>query len=271
MNKLDSTGYDTDKGTNGYLGIYDERFRHLVDSEINLLELGIQRGGSLLMWRDYFRRAVIAGLDCDAVTVDDTTGRVHVYRGFQQDTAILDKIRVETAADGFDIIIDDASHLAGPSRASFWHLFENHLKPGGVYVIEDWAVGYWDNWPDGKKYYLNLPRDYRVDKKSLADRGLDFIYYVSVYRMGTNFVSGILKKVSGDAIEKRRKRKFRSHEYGMVGLVKQLIDELGMANITTPGWGTVDGWRTSKFKSMEIFPNLVFIRKDDAAFFKAIQ
>jgi len=35
------------------------------------------------------------------------------------------------------------------TRRSFWHFFQHHLKPGGLYVIEDWGTGYWSDWPDG--------------------------------------------------------------------------------------------------------------------------
>jgi hypothetical protein len=35
-------------------------------------------------------------------------------------------------------VVDDASHRAGPTRASFNVLFPR-LRPGGVYIIEDWC------------------------------------------------------------------------------------------------------------------------------------
>ena len=38
----------------------------------------------------------------------------------------------------FDLIVDDASHLYRPTLASFEVLYPR-LRPGGTYVIEDWA------------------------------------------------------------------------------------------------------------------------------------
>jgi spermidine synthase len=58
----------------------------------------------------------------------------------------------KTAPEGFDIIIDDASHFGDLTKIAFWHLFDNHLKPSGLYVIEDWGTGYWSDWTDGKAY-----------------------------------------------------------------------------------------------------------------------
>jgi hypothetical protein len=43
---------------------------------------------------------------------------------------------------GFDIIIDDASHNYPLSLASFNGLFPL-LRPGGVYVLEDWGWAHW--------------------------------------------------------------------------------------------------------------------------------
>ena len=47
----------------------------------------------------------------------------------------------KTAPEGFDIIIDDASHFGDLTKIAFWHLLYNHLKPSGLYVIEDWGTG----------------------------------------------------------------------------------------------------------------------------------
>ena len=41
-----------------------------------------------------------------------------------------------------DLVIDDASHMYQPTKASFEALFPC-LRPGGLYVIEDWAWTHW--------------------------------------------------------------------------------------------------------------------------------
>ena len=82
-------------------------------------------------------------------------------------TPLLSVVARKTAPEGFDIIIDDASHFGDLTKIAFWHLFDNHLKPSGLYVIEDWGTGYWRDWTDGKTYrprsklysgLLSLPR-----------------------------------------------------------------------------------------------------------------
>lgn len=203
---LQSGVYDSDKGQH-YLQRYEQFLHDLVDRDVCLLELGVFKGGSLQLWRDYFTRGLIIGLDVNRVDVDDSTGRIRVYQGFQQDLGLLDKIRSESAPKGFDVIIDDASHMGNLTKASFLHLFEKHLKPGGIYVIEDWGTGYWADWPDGSSY-----------------------------------VQGV------------------SHQSGMVGFVKELIDACGASDISRSA--TLDERPISmSVASVHVFPGLVFVIK----------
>jgi 23S rRNA U2552 (ribose-2'-O)-methylase RlmE/FtsJ len=125
--------YDTDK-SQLYLNNYQRPFKPIADLHICLLELGIAAGCSLLMWRDFFPNAKIVGLDLEPVQIDDPTGRISIYQGDQRDRNLLDHIRTECNEDGFDVIIDDASHVAKMTEITFWHLFDNHLRPGGLYV-----------------------------------------------------------------------------------------------------------------------------------------
>ncbi len=60
------------------------------------------KGGSLHLWRDYFERGLIVGLDLQAIKLEDPTGRIRIYEGMQQDRELLDRIARETAPQGFD-------------------------------------------------------------------------------------------------------------------------------------------------------------------------
>jgi len=223
---FDLGAYDTDKGPD-YFAIYDSLFRPLADQRIKLLELGVLRGGSLLLWRDYFPRGTIVGLDAEPVDLVDPQGRIRIYRGRQEDTELLSRIAREAALEGFDIIIDDASHIAELTRISFWHLFDNHLRPGGLYAIEDWGTGYWDDWPDGRSYRP----------------------------------PGRLRSLWSDGLKRffpARPVPIHSHNFGMVGFIKELIDELGAGDLTRTGAGR-PARRESRFESMLMTEGLVVI------------
>jgi hypothetical protein len=56
----------------------------------------------------------------------------------QADRTSLRRIVDEDFDGPLDVVVDDASHMYAPSLASFETLFPR-LRPGGIYLIEDWA------------------------------------------------------------------------------------------------------------------------------------
>lgn len=227
--------YDSDKIANRYLERYDPIFQPWLEKKIVLLELGIHKGGSLLLWRDYFPLGTIVGIDLRLPTEFKPVERVHLYQGSQGDPEFLSRVANEVAPDGFDIIIDDASHLGELTKMSFWHLFDKHLKPNGIYAIEDWGTGYWDDWPDGRR--------------------LDIESYLHPHRAHNAFWMKIMTKLG-------KKKPMPCHSYGMVGLVKQLVDEQGAKDVTRQRLKG-NPKRRSQFESLLITPSIVFVRKAD--------
>lgn len=210
-----------------YLLNYERFFGPLRNDPVILLELGVFEGKSLQMWRNYFSSGLVVGVDENYVDVEDSTGRIRVFQGLQQDSAALDRIAGEVAPQGFDIIIDDASHVGELTRIAFWHLFEKHLKPGGYYIIEDWRTGYWATFQDGHRF---VPP-----------------------RRPTKSGTGLFASLLSD-------KRWRSHSYGMVSLVKELVDELGIDMITNPERGASGPQRFPRFQFMHVTPGQVFFR-----------
>jgi hypothetical protein len=220
--------YDSDKIANRYLEYYDPILQPWVEKKIVLLELGVHKGGSLSLWRDYFPLGTIVGIDIDLPKGFNPTERIHIYEGSQADTKFLSRVAKETAPNGFDIIIDDASHMGELTKIAFWHLFDNHLKPKGLYVIEDWGTGYCEDWPDGRSLDLQKYTQPQSNQPPLY-----------------------------------QKTPLPCHSYGLVGFVKQLVDEQAAHDVTRRVLqGTSE--RQSKFESMLITPSIIFIKKSGA-------
>ena len=231
--QLDLTKYSTDKIESQYLIRYDSILEPWINQNIVLLELGVYQGESLLLWRDYFPRSTIVGVDIKLPKDFNPPDRVFLFEGSQTDTKFLSSIANEIAPDGLDIIIDDASHIGEFTKIAFWHLFDHHLKANGLYIIEDWGTGYWDDWVDGKS--LNL--DSYLERPS----GLSTVWANIKRRLGIKIPA-------------------KSHSYGMVGLIKQLVDEQAAHDITRKKLGGKSR-RGSKFDHIIIAPSLVFIKK----------
>jgi hypothetical protein len=225
--------YDTDKIPNEYLERYDPVLEPWVNKKITLLEIGVHKGGSLLLWRDYFPLGTIVGVDIKLPTDFGPSERIRLFEGNQADPHFLNQVSEEVAPEGFDIVIDDASHIGELTKIAFWHLFQNHLKPGGLYVIEDWGTGYWDDWPDGKS----------LDIKAYGERP---------------WLGNLFWRRIADRLHYRRP--LRGHDYGMVGFIKQLVDEQGAHDVTRKNCSGKSE-RRSMFDRMIITPSLVFVKK----------
>ncbi|MGE3542174.1 MAG: class I SAM-dependent methyltransferase, partial [Candidatus Tectimicrobiota bacterium] len=132
-----------------YLNEYDRLFGELRYSPVSLLEIGIQNGGSLEIWAQYFPSATkIVGCDinpdCGLLQYDDP--RIAVVIGdVNTDTTQADIVQ---QAQVFHVIIDDGSHLSSDIIKSFARYFP-YLEAGGLFVVEDLHCSYWQEYEGG--------------------------------------------------------------------------------------------------------------------------
>ena len=123
-----------------YMDIYEKYFRHLKESPISLLEIGVRDGDSLRTWEKYFSRGRICGIDINPDCKSSHKGRVEVEIGSQDDPKFLtDCFGSDTM---FDIIIDDGSHVNSLTLATFENIFSKRLKSGGIYIVKDLGCSY---------------------------------------------------------------------------------------------------------------------------------
>ena len=131
----------TDKASDGhnYTPLYEKYFSPMQHLSITLLEIGIggyefyDRGGeSLRMWKEWFTKAAIYGVDFYAK--QGIPGCV-ILQIPQQNLSVDDM-------GTFDIIIDDASHINPLTIQTFKNMWAA-VKPGGLYVVEDVHTSYW--------------------------------------------------------------------------------------------------------------------------------
>lgn len=115
-----------------------------------IVELGTKEGGSAALMLVVGRPDRILTIDLAPevppvlqrlAATDGTGGATLVaFTGIDQaDTGALRAV-VDRGCGGqpIDLVVDDASHRLAPTRASFDVLFPR-VRPGGTYIIEDWA------------------------------------------------------------------------------------------------------------------------------------
>ena len=124
-----------------YFEIYDRHLGRFRDQQISVLEIGIDQGGSLEIWRRYFgAKAQIVGVDINPACKNFEAAGTHVIIGDQGDVKFLEKLAADFGP--FDIVIDDGSHVFEHQLVTFRTLFP-HIKPDGIYACEDLCTSYW--------------------------------------------------------------------------------------------------------------------------------
>ncbi|MEI7607998.1 MAG: class I SAM-dependent methyltransferase [Rhodospirillaceae bacterium] len=132
-----------------YFPVYERYLSQFVGKSITVLEIGVNHGGSLLMWREYFgENAKIIGIDVNPMCEAFATDQIDVRIGGQEDQEFLQSIIDEFGTP--DVVIDDGSHVMDHVNASFDFLYSK-VSPNGVYIIEDLHTAYWDDAGGGLK------------------------------------------------------------------------------------------------------------------------
>lgn len=172
--------FGSDKeGAHFYAQHYQQHFQSRRRNRINLLEIGIggyenprDGGHSLRMWKAYFPRGNIFGIDIhDKKCIDEK--RIKTFRGSQSDGDFLRKVAAEIGT--IDIVVDDGSHYNDDVISTFKTLFPL-LSPNGIYVIEDLQTSYWNEFIGqqwGGSSDLKAPHTSMNFLKGLAD-GLNY-------------------------------------------------------------------------------------------------
>lgn len=132
-----SSDFGTDKfDRHNYTLYYDTVLQPYFKRDINLLEIGVKKGGSLKMWRELFSPASrIVGIDVDPAIPTfplDANIKTITLSSVAADRSVRNAFR----GIQFDVIIDDGLHTRGGQLATFRNL-HRFLKPTGVYIVED--------------------------------------------------------------------------------------------------------------------------------------
>lgn len=137
-------------------GLVDLYLEHLPTfAPRNVLEFGIFQGGSAVL--------LATALGLERIACIDICNPLPGLEAFLERHALADRVRCHfnTSQDDrervraiveevfgdnpLDMVIDDCSHAYELSKKSFEIVFPL-LRPGGQYVLEDWAWAHWEEW-----------------------------------------------------------------------------------------------------------------------------
>lgn len=192
-----------------YFPIYEKHFSSWKNKTLTFIEIGVYKGGSLQMWRDYFGPyATIIGIDIVPEVKNLETvyndSNIKIRIGDQSDTAFLENVVQEFGPP--DIVLDDGSHKMRDVSNSFNYLY-SRLSKNGVYMIEDMHTAYWKEYGGAREdTFINTSKanvDYlnahhsrgAIQPNFVTDNTQCISFYdsVVVYERGNITRSSILK------------------------------------------------------------------------------
>ena len=154
----------------GYHWLYGRWFQQYKFKEnLAILEIGSRTGESAQAWTEYFGPntyvdMITYGGKGDHLKFNNPTveckrgntgededeegndagqcGHIHTFYCDQSDAEKLEKEVIAERPHGWDIVIDDGSHVPAHNIISFEVLWKN-VRPGGIYVVEDIETSYY--------------------------------------------------------------------------------------------------------------------------------
>ena len=128
-----------------YIPIYERYMAPKKGEAVRLLEIGVQRGGSLKIWQTYFNeKSEIIGVDIDPECKRHENDNITVHIGDQSNPDFLKQLRHKGP---FDFIIDDGGHTALQQILTFQLLYDR-VTLGGFYIVEDTHTSFWPQYMD---------------------------------------------------------------------------------------------------------------------------
>jgi cephalosporin hydroxylase len=161
----------------------------------NVFELGVFGGGSIPFWNELLQPEKHIGIDLQDIIVTDylksyiknkrESGKlIEIYGEVDQaDKRQMRRLANEIFQGPLDLVIDDASHLYHQTKASFESLFPL-LRSGGLYIIEDWAWGHWDDFFASDHFWVDEVPPTRLihELTEMAGTDASIIRSIQVYR-----------------------------------------------------------------------------------------
>lgn len=138
-----------------YFEVYERHLQRFVGKPVTLVEVGVQKGGSLEMWSTFLGpQSRIIGIDVDpeCANLKYKQSNIEIVIGNQSDGPFWDSF---TKENSIDIFIDDGGHFMHEQIFTFEKVYPR-MNMGGVYICEDTHTSYYPEYNgalEGKNPY----------------------------------------------------------------------------------------------------------------------
>jgi hypothetical protein len=133
-------GHTNKDSNHSYIEPYERLLQPFINRSVRLLEIGVNFGGSAIMWHNFLPQSFLFLLDNRNVLSPNILSALNPdrYRFYLEDAYTSETVSFlqKESSDGFDIIIDDGPH-SFTSQQFVIDFYLPLLKEGGILVIED--------------------------------------------------------------------------------------------------------------------------------------
>ncbi len=198
---------------------YEKYFRTKYLEPRSILEVGVHRGESTKVFSRRFPNAKIVAIDIEDNDIDFSCCPNVKFIRCNQIDDVKITSIIETEFDGSLDLCIDDGAHIGSISEITFLTVFPFIKSGGIYIIEDWGTGYLSGWIDGNSYQETDTSEFTNSDQKCM----------------------------------------RSHNYGMVGFVKSLVDYADGA--TRVGSSLVKSKRISQIRYLEFTEGMCFVQK----------
>lgn len=123
-----------------YFEIYNRYFSKYYDKNITIMEIGVNAGGSLQLWKKMFGpKAKIIGVDINPKCKDMEDDQIQIFIGDQEDRKFWESVKKQIPR--LDILLDDGGHEMRQQIVTLEEMYP-WVKEDGIYMIEDTGTSY---------------------------------------------------------------------------------------------------------------------------------
>lgn len=188
-----------------YFGVYEQWFSKFRGKEFVFVEIGVQNGGSIQMWKDYFGdKAKIIGVDIEPKCKQFEDEQATIEIGSQSDVEFWNAFKEKYPK--VDVLLDDGGHTMAQQIITFQCMF-SHIAEGGIYMCEDTHTSYDNvepyyqggNYNDTQNNYMGFAKTFIDMINAPHSFGNIPVTYESINMSGVHFYESMV------VIEKERR------------------------------------------------------------------
>jgi len=173
-----------------YFDIYFELLGQYKNKKIIFVEIGVHNGGSLFMWKKFFKFGKIVGIDLNPECKKFEKYGFNIEIGDQSSNKFWDKFFKKYGK--VDIILDDGGHTNYQQISTVANCIPR-INDGGILITEDTFCSYMNDFGNPSRYsFINFAKKLIDDVNFNFSELGKFKYSLNKFIYSTLFYNGIV-------------------------------------------------------------------------------